>query len=132
MSCLRQSVGACVCRPGKLAAFEFVPECGRSQQDGAVLSAQGVRLRVLLSGPARGLRNTAEAIPGIRLLLLLLRKLAATLSPIRRNGRFALRVGAQFHGRRNREQRRLPAAVFPPGGGPGSRDRASAKRRQGG
>src|SRR6266480_886189 len=96
MSCLRQSVGACVCRPGEFAAFEFVLECARPRQDGARLSAQGVRLRVLLSGPARGLRNTAEAIPGIRLLLLVLRELAATLSPIRRNGHFALRAGTQF------------------------------------
>ena len=103
-----------------------------AERDGAVLSAARVRLRPVLPGAAaRSTSRPSDIFTRVRLLLVVLD------SWVEHARRYAERcierfgLGAEQPGRRDRQQRRLPAAALRRARHPGARHRAGRQRRRG-
>src|SRR5688572_30984408 len=99
--------------PGHVAAVQRLSQARPARPAREVLSAACPRVRTMLSGTARAVRAAAAHLrQRLRLLLLVLRPVAAPRAGLRRADDAALRLRQEASRGGDRFQRRLSAAVF--------------------
>ena len=118
MSLLLGAAPAHLRRPRDLAARQFVPDRRRAPPRETFLPAARVRLRAVLPRPARGDRGPEQIFSDYALLLLLSRTSWCGTRSAYAEATIPARPRRREPGRRDREQRRLPAAVLRAGGVP--------------
>src|SRR5581483_8402914 len=110
---LRRAARAVVRRPRDERALEREPPGRAAERDGALLPAARLGVHLVLPGAARAVRVArAHLRRRLRLLLLVLGFLARALPRLHRGDDRALRLRREEPRGRDREQRRLPAAVL--------------------